>query len=76
MISFNDGGLITIKDPNCEISGLTYGDRVHSQTGDLVITDHINKLEAVVTYNPQNGRGVLKSFRNKLFGGKSSRGEV
>lgn len=30
VISFNDGGLITIKDPNCEISGLTYGDRVHS----------------------------------------------
>jgi len=52
VISFMDGGLITIKDPNCEISGLTYGDRLHNITGDLVITDHLNKLEAVVTYNP------------------------
>jgi len=53
IISFNDGGLISIKDPSMEISGLTYGDRVHNVQGSLILTDHINKLEAVVTYNPQ-----------------------
>lgn len=67
IISFSDGGLFTIKDPNCEISGLTYGDRVHNITGDLVITDHINKLEAIVTYNPQTSKSVLRSFKNKLW---------
>jgi len=46
---------------------LTYGDRVHSIYGELVITDHINKLEAVVTYNPKSEKSVLKSFKSKLF---------
>jgi len=72
VISFSDGGLITIKDPNCEIAGLTYGDRVHSIQGDLVLTDHMNKLEAVVTYNPQTNKGVLKSFKSKLWGRSGS----
>jgi hypothetical protein len=67
IISFNDGGLISIKDPNIEISGLTYGDRVHNMQGSLIIIDHINKLEAEVIYNPQQTKGVLKSFRNKLW---------
>jgi hypothetical protein len=67
IISFKDGGLISIKDPTIEISGFTYGDRVHNMLGELVITDHINKLEAVVTYNPQTGKSVLKSFKSKLF---------
>jgi hypothetical protein len=33
----------------------------------MVITDHINKLEATVTYGPPKEGGMLKSFRNKLF---------
>jgi hypothetical protein len=71
-MSFKDGGLISIKDPQMEVSGLTYGDRVHNIQGQLRITDHINKLEAVVTYNPpkQEGGGVMKSIRNKLFKSK------
>jgi hypothetical protein len=72
IISFNDGGLISIKDPSIEISGLTYGDRVHNMQGNLIIIDHINKLEAVVTYNPQREKSVLKSFRNKLWKSSSS----
>lgn len=67
IISFRDGGLISIKDPNMEISGLTYGDRVHNVIGSMTITDHINKLEAEVIYNPSSEKGVLKSFRNRLF---------
>lgn len=30
IISFKDGGLISIKDPTIEISGLTIGDRTHN----------------------------------------------
>lgn len=51
-MSFNDGGLLSIKDPSIEISGLTVGDRVHNLIGSLYIIDHINKLEAEVLYNP------------------------
>lgn len=68
-MSFKDGGLVTIKDPSIEISGLTYGDRTHCITGALVITDHINKLEATVTYNPPKPAevgGLMKSFKKKL----------
>jgi hypothetical protein len=66
--------LITIKDPSAEISGLTMGDRVHNVVGVLTVTDHINKLEATATYNPkvENGGGMLKSFKNKLFKKRSS----
>lgn len=53
IISFKDGGLISIKDPSIEISGLALGDRTHNILGETVITDHINKFEAVVTYNPK-----------------------
>jgi hypothetical protein len=52
VIAFQDGGLISIRDPNLEIGGLAVGDRVQSLSGNLLITDHINKLEADVTYNP------------------------
>jgi hypothetical protein len=39
----------------------------------MIITDHINKLEAVVTYNPPkpDGGGVMKSLKNKLFKSKT-----
>ena len=40
--------------------------------GILTIKDHINKLEAIVTYNPQREKSVLKSFRNKLWKSTSS----
>lgn len=54
-MSFNDGGLISIKDPSVEISGITFGDRVHTIVETLTIVDHINKLEVLVTYNtPEN----------------------
>ncbi len=53
ILNFKDGGLISIKDPNIEVSGLTVGDRVHNFHGQLIITDHINKLEVVANYNPQ-----------------------
>ena len=29
ILSFNDGGLLSFKDPHVEITGLTYGDRTH-----------------------------------------------
>jgi hypothetical protein len=73
IISFKDGGLISIKDPIMEISGLTLGDRVHNLIGQMVITDHINKLEAVITYNPkpENSSGMLKGLKNKFFKSKN-----
>jgi hypothetical protein len=57
-MSFKDGGLISIKDPNIEISNLMGTDRIHNMIGQLVVTDHINKLEAVVTYNPKPDGGT------------------
>ena len=30
ILNFKDGGLISIKDPSIEITGLTIGDRVHN----------------------------------------------
>ena len=53
ILNFKDGGLISIKDPTMEVTGLAIGDRIHNLQGDLIITDHINKIEAVVTYNPK-----------------------
>lgn len=50
-------------------------DRTHVMVGQLVITDHINKMTATATYNPpqhKEGGGMLKSFKNKLW--KSSTG--
>jgi hypothetical protein len=81
VISFKDGGLLTIKDPGAEIQGLTYGDRVHTIVGTTTIIDYINKLEATVTYNPPkspNGKGksggMLKSLKNKIMFKKSGSG--
>lgn len=51
VMNFSDGGLISIKHPFVEITGITVGDRVHTMVGQLQIIDHINKLEAIVTYN-------------------------
>jgi hypothetical protein len=50
-MNFSDGGLISIKDPPAEVHGLTYGDRTHQLVGNMIITDHINKLEVIVNYN-------------------------
>ena len=52
-MSFKDGGLLTIKDPGAEISGIFHGDRIHNYVGEMIVIDHINKLEAVVTHNPK-----------------------
>lgn len=65
IMSFNDGGLISIKDPTIEIGVLT--NRTHNMISNCEITDHINKLVATVTYNPKQSNGYLNSFKNKLF---------
>lgn len=73
IFSFNDGGLLSVKDPVMQISNLISGDRALNFTGTMTIVDHINKLEVVVTYNPPqqgSGGGMFKSFKSKLFGGK------
>lgn len=43
----------------------------------MIITDHINKLEAIVTYNPPKpeGGGVMKSLKKKLFKSKTDQKE-
>jgi hypothetical protein len=65
VMNFSDGGLISIKDPHVEITGITYGERVHSLIGQLQITDHINKLEAIVTCNTPGAHPDKSSFRNE-----------
>lgn len=67
-MSFKDGGLYSVKDPNIEISNLTGNERVHNLIGQMIITDHINKLEAVVTYNPkpEGSSGMFQSLKNKF----------
>lgn len=52
IFSFNDGGLLSIKDPSMQITGLVTGERQLNFVGNITIIDHINKLELVVTYNP------------------------
>lgn len=44
----------------------------------MTITDHINKLEAIVTYNPPKaeGGGVMRTLRNKLFKSKDSKEQL
>lgn len=74
MFNFADGGLISVKDPTIELSGLTYGDRVHNYVGVSKITDHINRIEAEIIYNPKaSDSGYFKSFKSKLWGGSSSK---
>ena len=73
-MNFKDGGLISVNDPNAEIQGLTYGERVHQLVGNLTIVDHINKLEVIVTYNPTDPStetGMFRSIKHRLFGGGS-----
>ena len=53
IFSFQDGGLLSIKDPIMQINGLISGERSLNFIGQMLITDHINKLELVVTYNPK-----------------------
>ena len=74
IFSFNDGGLLSIKDPVMQITNLISGDRALNFTGQMLITDHINKLEVIVTYNPPvegASTGMFKSFKSKLFGKKT-----
>jgi len=68
IITFQDGGIISIADPTVEVSGLTYGDRIHNYVGVTRITDKINKMEVEVIYNPGKTKGLMKSFKNKFFG--------
>ena len=74
ILTFKDGGLISIKDPTMEITGLTVGERLHNMHGQLVITDHINKLEAIVTYNPgkENNTGIISGLKTRLFKSKQN----
>ncbi len=71
IITFNDGGLISIRDPQLELTGLTYGERVHNYIGSAVIRDHINMIEAEIAYNPPQATsgGMFSSLTNKIFGG-------
>ena len=74
IFSFNDGGLLSIKDPTLQITNLISGDRALNFIGQMSITDHINKLEVIVNYGAKSGEsgsggGMLKSFKSKLFGG-------
>ena len=71
IISFNDGGLLSIKDPIMQINGMITGDKYLNFTGNMTIIDHINKIELLVTYNPPKaeGGGMFKSLKSKLWGG-------
>jgi Oxysterol-binding protein len=73
IFSFNDGGLLSIKDPTMQITGLVSGERALNFVGTMSIVDHINKLELIVTYNPPKegqSSGMFKSIKNKLWSGK------
>lgn len=79
IFSFNDGGLLSIKDPTMLISNLVTGDRALNFVGQMVITDHINKLEVIATYNPpkqEGGGGMFKSFKSKLWGSKFQKDQL
>ncbi len=56
-----------------QINGLIQGERSLNFIGTMLIVDHINKLECLVTYNPpkEGSGGMFKSFKSKLWGGKS-----
>lgn len=43
--------------------------KTHVMVGKLIITDHINKMIATVTYNPPKSEhgGMLKSLKRKIF---------
>lgn len=71
IISFSDGGLLSIKDPIMMINGMISGEKSLNFTGNMTIIDHINKIELIVTYNPPKaeGGGMFKSLKSKLWGG-------
>lgn len=48
ILTFADGGLLSVKDPLMELTGLTYGDRVHNYAGSAIFRDHINMIEAEI----------------------------
>jgi hypothetical protein len=63
-----------VKDGTVEISGLAQGPKVHNFLGVSVIKDHINMLEAEITYNPKSSRGgMLSSIKGKLWGSGGSK---
>ncbi|CDW73094.1 UNKNOWN [Stylonychia lemnae] len=68
-IKFHDGGQITIKDPIAEISGLTYGDRIHNYIGRGYYIDTVNNIEAEVVYNPKD---ESEGFFSRFWGSKKS----
>jgi len=59
---------LSIKDPIIEVSGLTYGDRIHNYAGSLIVTDYINRIEAEAVFNPKSSEGYLKSVKSRLWG--------
>jgi hypothetical protein len=77
--SFNDGGLLSIKDPTMQVNNLISGDRSLNFIGQMIITDHINKLEVIVNYGKSGesgSGGMLKSFKSKLWGGKKEESQL
>jgi hypothetical protein len=68
IFNFKDGGLLSVKDPNIEITGLASGPKLHNIHGVAVIKDHINMLEAEITFNPKTSKGVLSAIKGKLWG--------
>lgn len=50
---------------------MTYGERVHNFTGNAIIRDHINLIEAEIIYNPEKPKGYFSSFKSKIVGNGS-----
>jgi hypothetical protein len=61
-----------------EITNFPSSERTLNFTGQMQTVDHINKLEVIVTYNPQqqgssnSGGGMFKSLKSKLWGSKKN----
>ncbi len=52
VFQFEDGGLLSYKDPNVELSGFVQGEKVNNWVDSLIIKDHINRMTSEVVYNP------------------------
>ena len=52
---------------------MTYGERVHNFTGNAIIRDHINLIEAEIIYNPEKPKGYFSSFKSKIVGSNGSK---
>ena len=52
ILQFKDGGLLSFKDPVCEMSGIVAGDKILNFSGKSIIKDHMNKMEVEIIYNP------------------------